>query len=81
MHTILMYDNYEGVILMRTTINISEDIIKEIEVLYKANSRSSAVEYALKDAIRFKKLQILMSLKNKINFDASSVEKLREAAY
>lgn len=64
---------------MRTTINISEDIIKETEALYKTNSRSSSVECALKDAIRFKKIQMLKNLKNKIDFDASSIENLREA--
>jgi len=64
---------------MRTTINISEDIIKETEALYKTNSRSGSVENALKDAIRFKKIQMLKNLKNNIQFDEESVKKLREA--
>ncbi|MBP2071254.1 type II toxin-antitoxin system VapB family antitoxin [Thermoanaerobacterium butyriciformans] len=64
---------------MRTTINVSEDILKEAEMLYETNNRSKAVEEALKDAIRMKKLQRLMELKGKINFaiDSSDIEKLR----
>lgn len=64
---------------MRTTINISEDILKEAEGLYETNNRSKAIEEALKDAIRIKKLQQLRELKGKINFaiNSSDVEKLR----
>lgn len=48
-------------------------------MLYETNNRSKAVEEALKDAIRMKKLQHLMELKGKIDFviDSSDIEKLR----
>jgi Arc/MetJ family transcription regulator len=63
---------------MRTTINLSDDIIKETESLYNANTRSRAIENALKDAIRFKKLQLFMKLKSKIHFDEEAMRNLRE---
>ncbi|MCK8825702.1 type II toxin-antitoxin system VapB family antitoxin [Fuchsiella alkaliacetigena] len=64
---------------MRTTLNISEEVMKEAEELYKANSKSAMVENALKDAIRFKKMQELMKLKGKIEFDEEAIENLRSA--
>lgn len=47
---------------MRTTLNISDDIIAEAQTLYDVKNRSNAVEQALKDAIRYKKLQKLFAL-------------------
>ena len=37
------------------------------------------VETALKDAVRFKKLQQFMKLKGNINFDEKALKKLRSA--
>ncbi len=62
---------------MRTTLNLPESIIKEAEALYDTQNRSKAVEYALKDAIRFKKLQALKGLKGKISFDEEAIDKIR----
>ncbi len=62
---------------MRTTINVSEQVLKETEELYNSTNRSNAVENALKDAIRFKKLQMLIDLKGKLSFDEKSTENLR----
>ena len=64
---------------MRTTLNLSEDVIKETEAIYDAKSKSEMVEMALKDAIRYKKLQRFMKLKGNIEFDEDSVEKMRRA--
>lgn len=64
---------------MRTTLNLPADLVRETQALYNPDNRSNAVENALKDAIRFKKLQMLMALKGRIEFDATSIEKLREA--
>ena len=64
---------------MRTTINISENLIKEAEAIYKVNSRSETIENALKDAVRFKKLQQFMDLKGKIEFDEEAIRKMRSA--
>lgn len=65
--------------ILRTTLNISEEILKETETLYNTKNRSKAVENALKDAIRLKKLQLLMDLKGKLNFDEEEIEKMRSA--
>jgi len=70
--------NMMQVIIMRTTINLSDDIVKETESLYNTNTRSKAIENALKDAIRFKKLQLFMQLKSKIHFDEEAMRNLRE---
>lgn len=64
---------------MRTTVNISESILKETIVLYNAESKSKAIENALQDAIRYKKLQGLKALKGKIEFNITKedVDSLR----
>jgi len=64
---------------MRTTLNLSEDIIREVESLYKAGSRSRSVEMALQDAVRLKKLKAFMDLKGNIEIDEEAVKSLREA--
>ncbi len=64
---------------MRTTLNISDSVIAETQALYDTENRSNAVEKALKDAIRYKKLQKLMSLKGKLAFDEKYLEEQRRA--
>jgi metal-responsive CopG/Arc/MetJ family transcriptional regulator len=63
---------------MRTTINISENIIKEAEALYNTKNRSKAIENAIKDALRFRKLKEFMQLKSKISFDEVAVKSIRK---
>ena len=73
-----MYNIYEGVDdKLRTTINIPEDIIKETEVLYDTKNRSKAIESAIRDAIRIKKLDKLKSLKGRVSFDETAIENFR----
>ena len=62
---------------MRTTINIPEDIIKETEALYNTKNRSKAIESAIRDAVRIKKLEKLKSLKGRISFDETAIEEFR----
>jgi metal-responsive CopG/Arc/MetJ family transcriptional regulator len=64
--------------LMRTTLNLSEQIVKEVEALYGSENRSRAVEKALEDAIRHKKLQAFMALKGKVEIDEEAVKRIRE---
>jgi len=64
---------------MRTTLNISENIIREVERLYKTGSRSKSVENALEDAIRLKKIKAFMALKGNLDIDEEAVKRLREA--
>ncbi len=75
-----MYDLYEGVdAYMRTTLNISDELIKETQALYGTSNRSKAVEKALADAIRFKQQQAFMELKGKIHIDSDIIDKLRDS--
>jgi len=63
---------------MRTTINISEGVIREAEALYNTKNKSKAIENAIKDALRFRKLKEFMQLKSKISFDEKAIRSLRE---
>lgn len=64
---------------VRTTLNISESVIKEAQAIYKTKSKSEMVETALKDAIHFRKIQQFMKLKGEIEFDEESIDELRRA--
>ena len=64
---------------MRTTLNLSDSIVAETQALYDSKNRSNAVEQALKDAIRYKKLQKLFALKGKISFDEDYLKEQRRA--
>jgi len=64
---------------MRTTLNLSELIVKEVEALYGSENRSKAVEKALEDAIRLKKLYAFMALKGRVEIDEEAVRKIRLA--
>jgi hypothetical protein len=59
---------------MRTTLNLSDSVVREAESLYQTTNRSKAVENALVDAIRFHKLMALMELKGKLEFDETFLE-------
>lgn len=63
---------------MRTTINIPDDIIREIEAFYKADSRSKSIEQALKEALQQKKLERLKELIGKLEFDEKAIYESRE---
>lgn len=64
---------------MRTTLNLSEQIVKEVEALYGSANRSKAVEKALEDAVRHKKLLAFMALKGKVAIDEEAVKRIRDA--
>ncbi len=64
---------------MRTTINIDDQLIRETEAVYKAESRSKAIEQALRDALQMKKEEQLKSLVGKIVFDEEAISRLRES--
>jgi Arc/MetJ family transcription regulator len=73
-----LYD-YRGDVVMRTTINIDDQLIKEAEAIYKAESRSKAIEYAVRDAIQIKKMEQLRSLIGKVQFDEEAMGQLRDS--
>ncbi len=64
---------------MRTTLNLSEQIVKEVEALYGSDNRSKAVEKALEDAVKQKKLLAFMALKGKVCIDEDAVKRIRNA--
>jgi Arc/MetJ family transcription regulator len=63
---------------MRTTINIDDQLIRETETVYKAESRSKSIEKALRDALLMKKREKLKEMVGKIEFDEDAVRKLRD---
>lgn len=60
---------------MRITVNIPDEIMKDLIKYTKAKSNSQAVKLALKEWHRTKKIQQLKSLRGKLNIDLD-VEKL-----
>lgn len=64
---------------MRTTININGQLIREAEAMYKAESRSKSIEYALRDALRMKKMEKLKALVGKVEFDEEAARQFRDS--
>lgn len=64
---------------MRTTININDQLIRETEAIYKAESRSKSIEKALLDILQIKKRERLKELVGKIKFDEDAVRKFRNS--
>lgn len=65
--------------VVRTTINIDDQLIREIEAVYKAESRSKSIEQALRDALQMKKEEQLKSLVGKVEFDDEAISKFRDS--
>lgn len=63
---------------MRTTINIDDQLIKETEAAYEADSRSKSIEFALREALQIKKLEKLKSLIGKVEFDEEAIQRVRD---
>jgi len=63
---------------VRTTINIDDQLIKEAEAIYKAESRSKSIENALRDALQMKKMEQLKALVGKVEFDEGAMRKQRD---
>jgi len=69
---------YRGEYRMRTTINIDDQLIKEAEATYKAESRSKSIEYAIRDALQMKRMERLKELVGKVEFDEEAIRQQRE---
>jgi hypothetical protein len=54
---------------MRATLNISDELIEEVQKLSGEKSKTRAITIAMEEYIRHKKIQELISLKGKILFD------------
>jgi len=64
---------------MRTTLNLPEQLVKEVESLYSTGNRSKAVEKALEEAVRQKKLKAFMDLKGNVSIDEEAIKNIRDA--
>ncbi len=62
---------------MRTTINIKEDIIKQVIAITGAKNKSQAINQVLEAFVREKRTQKLLDLKGKLNLE-ENWQKLRE---
>ena len=54
---------------MRTTLNIPDDLISEVQKISGEKSKTKAIVKTMKEYIRQKKLTELLALKGKINID------------
>ena len=66
---------------MRTTINIEDDLLSEAERLTQQRSRSRAVNAALAEWVRMRKLQELKTLRSTMNipYDVAELRALEVA--
>ena len=54
---------------MRVTVNIDDNLMKDVMEFTKAKSNSQAVIIALQDLVRSQKIQELKSLRGKLKID------------
>ena len=54
---------------MRTTLNIPDDLISEVQKISGEKSKTKAIVKTMKEYIRQRKLAELLELKGKINID------------
>ena len=62
---------------MRTTLNIEDDIMKSVQEETGARTKTQAVEQALTDFVRRRKIEKLIRLQGKVRF-SSGWKTLRE---
>ncbi len=62
---------------MRTTINVRDDVLVDILKLVEAKTKTEAINRALTDYVRLRRLEKLRSLRGRLAIDLD-VEKLRE---
>jgi Arc/MetJ family transcription regulator len=70
---------------MRTTVTLGDDVAQDLMTLTSARTRTEAVNEALKDWVRWKKIDRLRSLRGKLAIDgdweslrAAEVDEARE---
>lgn len=59
---------------MRTTVTIESEIINKLLQETKAKSKTQAVKIAVNDYLRRKKLERIIGLKGKLDFELSAEE-------
>jgi len=54
---------------MRTTININDDLMDALQKRTKARTKTQAVEYAIREFLKKKEIEDLISLSGQIDID------------
>lgn len=54
---------------MRTTLNVDDDLFDELLELTEARTKTEAVRLALREFIRFKRLEALLGMRGTVEFD------------
>jgi Arc/MetJ family transcription regulator len=77
----MMYDFSESVCsqenIMRTTINIQDDLMEALLVQTKAKTKTKAIELSIREYIEKKSIENIVALSGKINID-SDWQKMEE---
>lgn len=60
---------YVEVMIMRTTIDLPEELLEEAQRLYKLKTRTATLALALQRLINDKKIEDLRSLRGKLKLD------------
>jgi len=66
-----------GVAEMRATVTIRDSIAKDLFRLAEQNTKTAAINHALADWVRLKKIQQLRNLRGKLDV-ANDLDKLRQ---
>jgi len=77
----MMYDFSESVCrqenIMRTTINIQDDLMEALLAQTKAKTKTKAIELSIKEYLEKKSIENIVALSGKINID-SDWQKMEE---
>lgn len=60
--------------MLRTTVTLPQSMIDELVPLMQASSKTQAVQMALKEQIRLRKVQKIKSMAGKLSFTATAEE-------
>lgn len=66
--------SYFRKIIMRSTVTLEKDILDELLKETKAKSKTSAVNKAIHEYLRRKKIEKIKSMKGKLEFDLTANE-------
>ena len=61
---------------MRTTVNVLDDVAKDVIALSRAKTKTAAINHALADWVRLKRIQEIRSLRGKLDI-ADDLGRLR----
>ena len=63
---------------MRTTVTIPDEVLEDLRSLTEASTRTEAVNRAVAEWIRLRKIREIRALRGKLSFDRS-IEEIRRA--